>query len=77
MLGYIRVPDPKSGGQLADRTLAVEQMAQKQQPVSVAKRLKQSAGLVGSLGHPVRIEFHQTLIFVIAKMRNYAYIVNP
>ena len=58
MLRHGGVPEVEKLGKLADRVLAVDELADDQEPVPVGQRLQEVARLVGGLLHDFAIYFH-------------------
>ena len=68
MLGDGGIPKVQEFGKLADRTLAVDQLADDQQAMPVGERLQQFARLIGGTFHDFGINFHTC---VYTKLRIY------
>src|SRR6516162_8186846 len=63
MLGHGRVADAKKLGELADRPLLLDELAEDQQPMRVGERFEQVAGLLDSRAHPFRLYLHIRSLF--------------
>ena len=67
MLGHRGIAKLQELGEIADRSLAVDQLADNQQPVTVGERLQQIARLIGGGFHGCNIYFH-TCVYTIVRI---------
>jgi len=73
MLGYCGISQAQELGQLADRPLAVDELADDQQPMSVGECLQQLARLIRSTLHHFSIYIHTC---VYTQLRIYGQVQN-
>src|SRR5690554_4426179 len=71
MLGHRGITKAEELGEIADRALAVDQLADNQQPMAIGQRLQEVAGLVGRGFHHCTIYFH-TCVYTIVRIYSQA-----
>lgn len=67
MLGNGGIPQVQEPGQFPDRALAVDQLADDQEPVPVGERLEKVTRPIGRLLHYFAIYFH-TCVYTIVRI---------
>ena len=65
MLGHRRIAKLQELGEIADRSLAVDQLADNQQPVTVGELLQEIARLIGCGFHGCNIYFHTSVYTIV------------
>lgn len=71
MLGHRGIANAQEFSEVADRALAVDQLANDEQPMAVGERLQQVARLIGSRFHHCDIYFH-TCVYTIIRIYSQA-----
>lgn len=76
MLGHRGIAQAQEFGEVADRALAVDQLADDEQPMAIGQGFQKVAGAIGSGFHDLDIHFH-TCVYTQIRIYSQGNAVNP